>query len=117
VSYQIFSDVCKAHNHLIKRRDWMLPDFLQPIISPLLEDCSQYGTGPNGPGFSGWSWKTMYYSYTMTFFDKTPKDKYEAEIISVDYIIFFRFFKLFLFVWCHISISLGQKAQCYMEKG
>ncbi len=30
----------------------------------------------------------MYYWYKIAFFDETPEDKYEAETISVDYIIF-----------------------------
>jgi hypothetical protein len=30
----------------------------------------------------------MYYWYEIAFFDETPEDKYEAETISVDYIIF-----------------------------
>jgi hypothetical protein len=30
----------------------------------------------------------MYFWYSITFFDKTPEDKYEAETISMDYIIF-----------------------------
>jgi hypothetical protein len=30
----------------------------------------------------------MYYWYTMAFFDETPEDTYEAETISMDYIIF-----------------------------
>jgi hypothetical protein len=30
----------------------------------------------------------MYYWYKMVFFDEMPEDKYEAETISVDYIIF-----------------------------
>ncbi len=91
----IFSDVCEAHNRLINGRDRMLPDFLQPIIPTLTEDCSQCSTGPYGPGFLGWAWKTMYYWYTVKFFYKTPEDKYEAETISVDYIIF-QIFKIIL---------------------
>jgi hypothetical protein len=84
----MFSDVCGAHNHLTKGRDRTLSDFLQLIITTLIEDCSQYGIGPNGPGFSGWAKKTMYYWYKMAFLDETPEDKYEAEMISVGYIIF-----------------------------
>jgi hypothetical protein len=30
----------------------------------------------------------MYYWYKIAFFDETPEDKYEAETISVDCIIF-----------------------------
>jgi hypothetical protein len=30
----------------------------------------------------------MYYWYKIAFFDGTPEDKYEADNISVDYIIF-----------------------------
>jgi hypothetical protein len=30
----------------------------------------------------------MYYWYKIAFFDETPEDKYEADTISVDYIIF-----------------------------
>jgi hypothetical protein len=30
----------------------------------------------------------MYYWYKIAFFDETPEEKYEAETISVDYIIF-----------------------------
>jgi hypothetical protein len=30
----------------------------------------------------------MYYWYKITFFDETPEDKYEAETIFVDNIIF-----------------------------
>jgi hypothetical protein len=30
----------------------------------------------------------MYYWYKIAFFDETPEDKYEAETIPVDYIIF-----------------------------
>jgi hypothetical protein len=48
----------------------------------------QCGIGPNGPGFSGWAYKTIYYWYKIAFFDETPEDKYEADTISVDYIIF-----------------------------
>jgi hypothetical protein len=48
-----------------------------------MEDCSQCGSGPNGPRFFG-----MYYWYKIAFFDETPEDKYEADTISVDYIIF-----------------------------
>jgi hypothetical protein len=33
----------------------------------------------------------MYYWYKITFFDETPEDKYEAETISADYIIFSEF--------------------------
>jgi hypothetical protein len=40
------------------------------------------------PGFLGWAYKTMYYWYKIAFFDETPEDNYEAETISVDYIIF-----------------------------
>jgi hypothetical protein len=53
----------------------------------------------------------------MAFLDEIPEDKFEAETISVDYIFFFKFFKLNLSVCCEIIISLGQKAQCRMEKG
>jgi hypothetical protein len=63
----------------------MGPDFLQPIILTLIEDCSQCGIGPNGPGFLGWA---MYYWYNMAFFEETPEDKYEAETIFVHYINF-----------------------------
>jgi hypothetical protein len=66
----------------------MLLDFRQPAISTLNQDCLQYRIGPNGPGFSRWAQKTMYYWYKMAFFDKTPEDENEAETISVDYIIF-----------------------------
>jgi hypothetical protein len=31
----------------------------------------------------------MYYWYKIAFFDETPEDKYEADTISVGYIIFF----------------------------
>jgi hypothetical protein len=30
----------------------------------------------------------MYYWYKLAFFDETPEDKYEADTISLDYIIF-----------------------------
>jgi hypothetical protein len=30
----------------------------------------------------------MYYWYKIACFDETPEDKYEADTISVDYIIF-----------------------------
>jgi hypothetical protein len=30
----------------------------------------------------------MYYWYKIAFFDETPEDEYEADTISVDYIIF-----------------------------
>jgi hypothetical protein len=30
----------------------------------------------------------MYYWCKIAFFDETPEDKYEADIISMDYIIF-----------------------------
>jgi hypothetical protein len=30
----------------------------------------------------------MYYWYKIAFFDETPEDKYEADTISVEYIIF-----------------------------
>jgi hypothetical protein len=30
----------------------------------------------------------IYYWYKIAFFDETPEDKYEAETISMDYIIF-----------------------------
>jgi hypothetical protein len=30
----------------------------------------------------------MYYWYKIAFFDETPEDIYEADTISVDYIIF-----------------------------
>ncbi len=30
----------------------------------------------------------MYYWYKIAFLDETPEDKYEADTISVDYIIF-----------------------------
>jgi hypothetical protein len=30
----------------------------------------------------------MYYWYKIVFFDETPEEKYQAETISVDYIIF-----------------------------
>jgi hypothetical protein len=33
----------------------------------------------------------MYYWYKMAFFDETPEGKYEAETISMDYIIFSNF--------------------------
>ncbi len=36
----------------------------------------------------------------MASFDETPEDKFEAETISLDYIFFFKFLKLTLFVWC-----------------
>jgi hypothetical protein len=65
-----------------------------------MEDCSQCGIGPNGPGFLGWVYKTMYYWYKMAFFDETPEDKFEAETISLDYFFFFKLLKLPLFVWC-----------------
>jgi hypothetical protein len=32
--------------------------------------------------------RTMYYWYKMALFDELPKGKYEAETISMDYIIF-----------------------------
>ncbi len=35
----------------------------------------------------------------MVFFDETPKDKFEAETISLDY-KFFILLELSLFVWC-----------------
>jgi hypothetical protein len=47
----------------------------------------------------------------MAFFYETPEDKFEAETISLEY-IFFQ-----IFVWGWIIISMGQKAQCRMEKG
>jgi hypothetical protein len=67
------------------------PDFLQPIIPTLIEDYSQCGIGPNGPGFLGWASETMYYWYKIAFFDETPEDIYEAETFSVDNIIFIIF--------------------------
>jgi hypothetical protein len=30
----------------------------------------------------------MYHWYKIAFFDETPEDKYEADTISVEYIIF-----------------------------
>jgi hypothetical protein len=33
------------------------------------------------------------------FFDEAHEDKFEDETISLDY-VFFKFFKLTLFVWC-----------------
>jgi hypothetical protein len=33
----------------------------------------------------------MYYWYKIAFFDETPEDKYEADTISVVYIIFYDF--------------------------
>jgi hypothetical protein len=78
----------------------MRPDFLQPIIPTLTEDYSQCGIGLNGPRFLSWAYKTFYYWYKMASFDETPEDKFEAETISLDYIFFFKFLKLTLFVWC-----------------
>ncbi len=62
--------------------------FFQRIIPTLIEDCLQCGIGPDGPGYSGCAQKTMYYWYKTAFFDETPEDKYEADTISMDYIIF-----------------------------
>jgi hypothetical protein len=36
----------------------------------------------------------MYYWYKMAFFDETSEDKYEAETISVDNIVFIFIFKI-----------------------
>ncbi len=36
----------------------------------------------------------MYYWYKIIFFDETPEEKYEAETISADYVIFFQIFKI-----------------------
>jgi hypothetical protein len=64
------------------------PDFFHQIFPRLIEGCLQCGIGPNGPGFSDWAYKTMYFWYKIAFFDETPEDKYEADTISVDYIFF-----------------------------
>jgi hypothetical protein len=56
-----------------------------------MEDCSQCGSGPNGPRFLSWAQKTMYYWYKIAFFDEAPEDKPEAKTVSVDYIIFSNF--------------------------
>jgi hypothetical protein len=34
----------------------------------------------------------MYYWFKIAFFDESPEDKYEADTISVDYIIFSDFY-------------------------
>jgi hypothetical protein len=65
---QLASNVSETHNHLINGQDWTRLDFLQPIIPTLIEDCSQPGIGPNGPGLLGWALKTMYYWYKTAIF-------------------------------------------------